>query len=237
MINRLPWWVGLGGMVLAFIAGVVNAVAFSSFAHQGVTHLTGATTQLGLSLGEGNYNLAVHLLLVIAAFFVGATVSGVLIHSVTLKLGRRYGAALTLESVLLTGAWLALRRGHVAGEYLAGVACGLQNAMASLYSGAILRTTHVTGIFTDLGVQLGHRLRGDPIEMRRVRLLTLVLLGFVGGAIAGGLLFRSFASGALLLPATLTGATGLVYSWWSHRQLLRERAAASAAAQRESPRP
>jgi len=146
VIHRLPWWVGLGGLLLAFIAGIVNAVGFASFAHQGVTHLTGATTLLALAVDRGDLDLVVHLAWVIAAFFLGATLGGVLIHAATLRLGRRYGVALSLESALLAAVWWQLRRGHVTGEYLAGAACGLQNAMVSTYSGAILRTTHLTGI-------------------------------------------------------------------------------------------
>jgi uncharacterized membrane protein YoaK (UPF0700 family) len=225
MVHKLPWWVGLGGTSLAFIAGVVNAVGFESFAHEGVTHLTGAATTLGLAVGEGRPSAALHMLLVIASFGAGATMSGFLIHSVTLKLGRRYGLALTLESALLFAGYLLLRRNHVAGEYLAGAACGLQNAMASMYSGAILRTTHVTGIVTDLGVLLGHKLRGTPVEGRRVRLLLLIVAGFVGGAAAGALLFRRFDYGALLLPVVLTGGAGLLYGIARHRALAREKAA------------
>ena len=152
---------------------------------------------------------------------------GSLTHSVPVQLrhaqfGRRYGLALTLESALLFAAYLLLRRNHVAGEYLAGAACGLQNAMASLYSGAILRTTHMTGIVTDLGVLLGHKLRGTPVEGRRVRLLLLIVAGFVGGATAGALLFRRFDYGALLLPVVLTGGAGLLYGIARHRALAKE---------------
>jgi len=225
IVQKLPWWVGLGGTSLAFIAGIVNAVGFESFAHEGVTHLTGAATTLGLAVGDGRSGATFHGLAVIASFAAGATISGFLIHAVTLKLGRRYGLALTIESALLFAAYLLLRRNHVAGEYLAGAACGLQNAMASMYSGAILRTTHVTGIVTDLGVLLGHRLRGTPVEGRRVRLLLLLVAGFVAGATCGALLFRRFDYGALLLPVALTGGAGILYGIARHRAIVREQAA------------
>lgn len=228
MIHKLPWWVGLGGAVLAFIAGIVNAVGFESFTHQAVTHLTGTTSQLGLAIGHGELALAPHLLLLIGSFFAGAVVSGVVVHAATLKLGRRYGAVLTLESLLLLLAIALLRQRMVAGEYVASAACGLQNAMASMYSGAILRTTHVSGIITDLGVLLGHKLRGDAVDGRRVRLLGLVLLGFVVGSIAGAVLFGWFDYGALYVPAALTGSAGLLYAGLRHRALVRERAALAA---------
>lgn len=225
MIHKLPWWVGLGGMTLSLIAGVVNAVGFESFTHQGVTHVTGTTTQLGAALGDGRFDAAPHFALVIAAFFAGATLSGLLIHATTLKLGRRYGAALVLESLLLLLALLLLRAGRVEGEYVASVAAGLQNAMASMYSGAILRTTHVTGIVTDLGTLLGHRLRGGKVEGVRVRLLLLLLLGFFLGAVAGSLLFRRFEFLALLLPVAVTGIAGVSYTVVAQRALVAEESA------------
>ena len=48
-----------------------------------------------------------------------------------------------------------LERGSDRRNYLASVGCGLQNATTSTYSGAVVRTTHVTGLFTDLGILLG----------------------------------------------------------------------------------
>jgi|GEM_PF-5134493 len=44
-------------------------------------------------------------------------------------------------------------------QFPSGNACGFQNALATHY-GLVLRTTHVTGLLTDLGTNLGMRLRG-----------------------------------------------------------------------------
>ena len=62
------------------------------------------------------------------------------------------------------------------GMYATACACGLQNAMVSTYSEAVVRTTHVSGMFTDLGIFLGHALRGLPVDSRRLRLCLLFVL-------------------------------------------------------------
>ncbi len=99
--------------------------------------------------------------------------SGFLIQDSTLQLGRRYGVALLLESLLLCAAVPLLYRDNSFGIYSASCACGLQNAMVSTYSGAVVRTTHLSGMFTDLGIFLGHAIRG--------------LLGYASLFIPGGL--------------------------------------------------
>jgi len=102
------------------------------------------------------------------------------------------------------------------------MACGLQNAMATTFSGAVVRTTHLSGMFTDLGIGLGHLLRGLPLQMRRLTLSGLIISGFLGGGIVGAWLFMHFRYDALLAPALLTGLTGIVYvmyqQWarWRH---------------------
>ena len=101
--------------------------------------------------------------------------------------------------------------------WLAAAACGLQNAMIGTYSGAVVRTTHVSGIVTDLGTYLGQWLRGVHVDARRVRLYGALFSGFLGGGIASSLVFPYWGERSLLLPATLTGGIGIVYIIWRHR--------------------
>ena len=54
MINKLPKWVEIGGFFLALMAGSVNAIALRGFNHQGVSHLSGSSTLLGVELAAGN---------------------------------------------------------------------------------------------------------------------------------------------------------------------------------------
>jgi uncharacterized membrane protein YoaK (UPF0700 family) len=210
-LRQLPRWAWFGTGVLAFIAGLVNAAGYLGFRHESISNMTGNTSLLGIALGKGDGPETTHWALAIVAFVIGTMLSGMIIQQSTLKLGRRYGVALTLESLLLFTAIPFLDASRSTGLYLASIAMGLQNGMVSAYSGAIIRTTHVTGVFTDLGISLGHLVRGLPIDMLRLCVCIVVATAFMFGSAVGALLFERMQEHALLIPAVLTGACGLGY--------------------------
>lgn len=221
MINKIERWAWWGGAILAAIAGAVNAVGFLSYAHQAVTHLTGTTTLLSLAASHGAMSDLLHFFGIIAAFVVGAAFSGFLIQHSTLRLGRRYGAALLVESILL-GCAAAMMKSHgLGGSYFASAACGLQNAMVGTYSGALIRTSHLTGMFTDLGAALGHFARGIHVDWLRVRLCLTIIVSFTIGGVLGVWLFEWQQHDALYVPAALTGIVGIWYSAYAHRKRMK----------------
>ena len=207
---HLPRWVWIGAVALACVAGMVNVIGYLGFEHQAVSHLTGTTSLLGAALAQGDLRAIVHLWGMLIAFCVGAMLSGLVIQDQTLKLGRRYGVALALEAALLLAIPL-FKQQQIWGALLAAMACGLQNAMVTTYSGAAVRTTHLSGMFTDLGIGLGHLLRGMPLPMRRLTLSGLIISGFLGGGVLGAWFYRHWGYDALLAPALLTGSTGIGY--------------------------
>jgi uncharacterized membrane protein YoaK (UPF0700 family) len=197
--------------VLSFIAGIINVVGLLGFGHQAITHLTGTTSLLGAAIADGDPRGAVHFGVMILAFVLGCALSGFIVQDSALKLGRRYGVALLIESCLLFAAVHLLGHRSALGMYAAATACGLQNALVSTYSGSVVRTTHVSGMFTDLGISLGHVLRGLAVDARRLRLCVLVISGFLCGGVVGAMVFRAIGYAALLVPATLTAAAALSY--------------------------
>lgn len=223
LLRQLPRWAWFGTGVLAFIAGLVNAVGYLGFRHESISNMTGNSSLLGIALGQADGSEILHWSLAIAAFVLGTMLSGMIVQQSTLKLGRRYGVALTLESLLLFAAVPLLDASHSAGLYLASIAMGLQNGMVSAYSGAVVRTTHVTGIFTDLGIYLGHLLRGLPVDMLRLRVCVLVASTFICGSAIGALLFARMQEHAVLIPAVLTGVCGMCYGLYRQYSLAEER--------------
>ncbi len=211
MIERLPRWVWSGAWALSFVGGFVNVIGLLGFERQAITHLTGTTTSLAAALAALDYSVALHLTASIGAFVAGTVLSGLLIQDSTLRLGRRYGVALFLESILLCIAVPLLNHKCPSGLYTAACACGLQNAMVSTYSGTAIRTTHLSGMFTDLGIYLGHALRGLPVDKRRFKLCLLIISGFLIGGILGAISFWRLNYAALFIPGLLSASASLTY--------------------------
>ncbi len=214
MISKLPRWVETGALLLAALAGIVNAVGLLGFQHQSVSHLSGTATMLGVELLQ-DASAGWHLAGVLLSFMLGAVLSGVLLGNTALKLGRHYSVALLLEGGLLIVAALLLKQGMLSGHYLASAACGLQNALVTTYSGALIRTTHVTGLFTDLGIMLGLRLRGQAFDRRRALLYLLIIAGFVLGGSIGAALYNVLAVSALLVPGGIAILLALSYALYA----------------------
>lgn len=208
----------LGGLMLAAVAGYVNVVVIA-VGGPPVTHVTGDVSRLSADLGRGDLGDGVLILGVLLAFVLGAAACGAIIGSATLRLGRRYGVAILFESVLLGLATIALPRSLEAGVVLAAAAAGLQNAMASSYRHLIVRTTHVTGIATDIGFHLGRMASGHPTEPWRLLLLGGLLGAFVAGGTLGVLAADRFAHAALLGPTFLLAIAGTAYFVWRRARL------------------
>ena len=218
MISQLPRWVEYGAFLLALVAGTVNAVGLLGFEHQSVSHLSGTATLLGGRLLSSPWSDSVHLLGILIAFLIGATISGMLLRGKSLKLGKHYDSALVVEGVLLLVALAFLSQNNTWGHFFASAACGLQNAFATTFSGAIVRTTHVTGIFTDLGIMLGAWLRGEELDRRKAQLFLLIISGFIAGGALGVFLFLHWQFLALLFPAGVCFILAFVYRWFLRQQ-------------------
>ncbi len=210
-----PAWVLGSAFALAAIAGSINAVAWLGVEHKGITHVTGALTEASTRAAALQAAPALYSLTVVAAFMAGSVISGLLIRDPTLRFGRRYGVGLVLESLLLVGAFVARDAERVfAADLLAAMACGLQNALATSFSGAVLRTTHMTGVVTDLGLLLGHALRRQQVDWARFWLYLALITGFVAGGAGGAIASDVLGARALLLPAAAVGSGGLAYWGW-----------------------
>lgn len=200
MIKKLPKWVEYGAFALAFIAGIVNAVGLLGFEHQAISHLSGSVTLLGIKLMSST-SAALLLMSIVLSFMLGSALSGFLLTGGSLKLGRHYDTLLFIEGLLLLLSAYLLNQSYVYGITLASAACGLQNALATNYSGAVVRTTHLTGIFTDLGLMLGKALKGETFDTRKGVMFLLIIIGFLLGGITGFILFEYYSILALVVPA------------------------------------
>lgn len=190
------------GLLLAFIAGAVNAGGFLVL-HMYTSHMSGFASQVADALVLGNVTLLLNAVGAILAFVCGAAVSAVLVNwGRQHRLRSVYALPLMLEAALLLvfgliGAITLTWRTPFAlplTVLLLSFIMGLQNAVGSKTSGGKVRTTHMTGNITDLGIELGKMLywnrrgtsAGAGVHHSRARLQ--LFGGLVAMFIAGGLL-------------------------------------------------
>jgi len=199
--------------VMAGLAGHVNSAMLLAFGLP-VSQMTGTATHMseGLALSDATVVLTAAAILV--AFVGGATLSGLLIGRHQFPESPRYAWALGIETgLLLTAGGLASLGLPTASLATAAVACGLQNALVASYRGLLIRTTHVTGIVTDIGAHLAKSIRHRGWSWHGSLLLTL-LAGYIAGGIGGVAAMPLGTAGALALPAlgtALMAMLALVY--------------------------
>jgi uncharacterized membrane protein YoaK (UPF0700 family) len=206
--------------ILAFVAGAVNAGGFLAVG-QYTSHMSGVISSVADHLAFGAWHLAAAGLLAFLCFTGGAAISAVLINWARRHRGAsQYALPLLLEAALL-GLFGAAGSLLPSGSNLAAAAVpllcfimGLQNATITKVSGARIRTTHMTGIVTDIGIELGKLgywnrhggAAGGRVLADRSKLALLVsLLGvfFLGGVLgAWGFSIMGFAA-ALPLASLL----------------------------------
>ncbi len=201
-INR--WF----GALLAFNAGAINAGGFL-LVHMYTSHMTGFVSMLADNLVLGNVALVLGASGVLLAFTCGAAFTAVVVNWAR-RHGLRGGVALPLlvEAVLLLlfgliGATTLDRPTPFAvplAALLLAFLMGLQNALISKISSSQIRTTHMTGIITDLGIELGKLLywnragaaAGAQVRANRarLRLYGLLLVMFLAGGLVGAAGFK-----------------------------------------------
>lgn len=218
MVHKLQKWVWLGAAALAFSSGMINVIALSAFVHKAATHMTGIVSSLSIAVSHHDSAATIETSLILLSFFGGAVASGLIIRDGHLKMGRRYGFAMAVEAALLLIATYGFVKQSIWGEYFACAAAGLQNALASTYSGTIVRTTHLTGILTDLGALTGNTLCGIPVDSKRFQLLSVILLSFTAGGFAGAFFYSQWGARAMLAPALTVAASALGYEFFRRRQ-------------------
>lgn len=194
---------------LAFNAGLVNAVALMILAVP-VGNLTGVTTQLGMDTANP-WRYESHVLLaILMGFLIGSATAGALLTTSRVPLGARHATVLTGQATLLLLAAAGVEEIAVdtgVQALLAAAALGLQNGLTSSFRGMAVRTTHFTGTITDLGLMLG-RSRKHGIDRCKAAILTVTLVLFLGGGVAGILAGAQFGGYALLIPAAVCVALG-----------------------------
>jgi hypothetical protein len=96
--------------------------------------------------------------------------------------------------------------------WLCAFSAGLQNGLTSKFSGNAVRTTHLTGASTDLGIAMGHILKGRKGEWWKVKLHGIAVVGFFIGGVSGFFAYERFEHSALLFNVCITTALGVAHT-------------------------
>lgn len=181
--------------ILALIAGAANAGGFFALG-QYTSHMTGYLSQIPDHLVAGSLPIAATAVFAISAFIAGAGFSSLLINWARGRNGRKQYAI----PIAVQGAFLLCFAGGGIFTGLPGrlfaLAClcfimGMQNATITKISYARVRTTHATGMITDIGIEFGRAACGILLPASGVhadRMKLKILLTLVGAYLVGGMI-------------------------------------------------
>jgi len=214
-------------ITLAWVAGYTNVITILTCGTV-TSHVSGTLSNLGRNLFHGQWDLTRFASFLIGMFLTGAFISGLCTES-----GRRRGwesiyvLPMAIQAVLLTAFAIGVElHNHETIESgnrllimtgLASLAMGLQNATITRISSGVVRTTHMTGVFTDLGLESAQwifrsldlrranepDLAGRPLarpETKRLFLLLSVAGSFAVGAGLGAIAYEQFPRFAMIPP-------------------------------------
>jgi uncharacterized membrane protein YoaK (UPF0700 family) len=210
------YYIVMGGFTLAACAGFVNAVSMISSFAMTVSHLTGVSTRIGLFFSKIDFSSMFLQLLVVLCYGLGCVLVGSFISNQRFYYSRKYGIFLILESGIIAIAATLYVQDNRIGIYFSAFGMGIQNSLFSNFSGAVVRTTHVTGLVTDIGLLFGHwiRFKEPPKELWRLKVFIPLYVGYVVGAILGGWFFDMLGVKAMYIPCIFLCATGVIWTLW-----------------------
>lgn len=199
------------GAVLSFVAGAANAGGFLAVGRY-TSHMTGVVSSVADDLVLGHFDLVATGVGSLIAFVVGAMSTAVLVNwGLRRHLTSAYSLPLLLESLaLLVFGLFGAAISSFASVFLpltVMLLCfmmGLQNAVITKISHAEIRTTHITGLVTDFGIELGklfyvnrHKTSAQGVPQvlanrQRLRIQGLLIACFFCGGLVGALGFKGW---------------------------------------------
>ena len=223
------------GILLGFVAGTVNSVSFLGLGGY-VSHVSGHATRAAVEYSQKHIDIAFTYASAIIFFILGAIITTMLLkgHSIQSK-HAVMGFPLLIEGIILLVVCLSANQAgivtltqddpiNIGYIYLLSLAMGMQNALVTYVSGAKVRTTHMTGLATDIGIALGaafiHGVKhwGALKKLKNIKevsifisefrrqlffLHTCILLSFAFGAVIGTFGYYKFSFLTLIGPVTI----------------------------------
>jgi len=217
--------------LLSFVAGNVNVIGFLAVQHL-TTNVTGHFAFFVDELFELHIRQAIVYFLYILCFLSGSFVSNFIVEIISKKNERHiFTLPVILECVILFS--VAVPGSHFIQQHPNIIACsllfamGLQNSLVTQISNSVVRTTHLTGLFTDLGIELSQLLFYKTAEQKQklfasIKLRLLIIFFFFTGGLCGGIFYSGMLNKSLLISVGVLMA-GLLYDTVKFRIILHKR--------------
>lgn len=208
---------------LAAVAGALNTAAFETVGFFSA-NMTGNVSSLSDHLAKANLHVGLFFLLIVLLFIAGSSVSTLIINS-----GRRrqmrgiYAINILLEglALLVLGvieSWFSFSQSGVLLVLSLSFLMGLQNAVVTRISNARVRTTHVSGTATDIGIELAMLFdvlrrkespKDAPLYLERLKLHFFTVMAFLLGGVLGILLLNALSYKLLILIGVMLSVLAL----------------------------
>jgi uncharacterized membrane protein YoaK (UPF0700 family) len=191
------------GVLTAFSAGMVNVsswVLFFAF----TSNITGHYAILAEEIASGKWFQVVVVLIWILLYMGGSFLSNfIIIHGRHKYSYFSHAAPLILEFICLFAVGFYgtyyYEETLLETEYLVAtllLAMGLQNGLTASISNFAVKTTHLTGLTTDLGIHISlltkRQHRNNPEIWNKLKLLSSIMFSYVMGAVLAGLLVLTY---------------------------------------------
>lgn len=217
--------------LLSFVAGLVNVVGFFSV-QKLTTNVTGHFAYFVDEAFKQEFLSAFHVALYIFFFFFGAFFANFTVEIYSrIRENQIYVVPALTEAVILaiiafTGSFLIEEHTDVIAFSLL-FAMGMQNSLVTSISHAVVRTTHLTGLFTDMGIEFSQLFFYKDQEHKRkliksIKLRLTIIWMFFAGGVTGGILYGEFAIRSLIFGSLIL-LLGLLYDFVKIRILLLRR--------------
>ena len=217
--------------LLSFVAGLVNVVGFF-YVGKLTTNVTGHFAFFVDEVFKRNFSDAFHLALFVFFFFFGAFAANFMVETYyRIRENQIFVFPIILEALIL--AFVAFTGNYFIQEnpdiiaYSLLFAMGMQNSLVTSISKSIVRTTHLTGLLTDMGIEISQLFfykskTHKHSLLTSIKLRITIIVMFFAGGLCGGILFDYFQIKTLIVGSIIL-VGGLTYDFLKIRLLLLKR--------------
>lgn len=201
-------------LLMGFQAGYINVGGFVIFGNF-VSHVTGTSSQIGMGIARLDFGHITTFITLILAFIIGAAFASYFLERRLIENKEPEFTFVTAVKASIFGAVLILSEYYflnmnheikLALVFLLSLACGMQNATCSLATNGFLKPTHMTGLSTDIGINLIRvfSLKKGTLEYTETKEKNLlrikILFSFISGGVVASLIFADNGHYGFIFP-------------------------------------